>query len=612
MAFLASPGPGERENAMFRLPPTWLGFTALLAILPADSPGSTCRDVDGDGICLCEDRCSALAHPENADVDGDGVGDPCDADYNEDGVTSGYDYLRLNACLGTSEADPAWSCADGPTCGALMGLAPGFFPHDWRGCREANHSKGGGSNHHSHRREGPGAGGPPAIDDADLDALMGEFGTAAGPSGQVFCSAQDAFPGAEGVGAKVVGGRGGQVIAVTNLNDSGPGSLRAAIETPGPRTVVFRTGGRIWLDSRIEILEPFLTIAGQTAPGGGIELANGNATKTPLEVRTHQVILRNLRIRPGPGGEPDALTVDGLYGARDVIVDHCSLGWALDENLALVRGADRVTVQWSLLSEALDCSTHSKGCHSKNFLIDGDLPVAISVHHNLLAHAAERHPRIAPPGHFDFVNNVVYNPRFEPDDWGPMHVETSEGVIDPIRVNAVGNTYRPGADSGPADWFADGENAFSIYSADNSVPAAFLRPGDEDHLAAAPPEIALAYPISTESAQDAFDAVLAPGGAGATQALACDGTRLERRDPIDQRIVDDVQNGTGAIIDDPSEVGGYPFVDPGTPCPDADLDGMPDEFETLQGLDPGDPSDHAGDADADGYTNLEEFLDGNP
>src|SRR5690606_17601334 len=176
-----------------------------------------------------------------------------------------------------------------------------------------------------------------------------------------------AFPGAEGFGAFTPGGRGGRVIAVTTLESDGPGSLRAAVQAKGPRIIVFRVGGLIDMKGGIAIEEPFVTIAGQTAPGDGICLANGSLT-----IRTHDVVLRHLRVRVGDGptgGNPenrDALCIAGSGDeAYNIVVDHCSFSWALDENVQTWRGPRDITIQWSITSESLLDSLHPKGRHGK-------------------------------------------------------------------------------------------------------------------------------------------------------------------------------------------------------------------------------------------------------
>ena len=201
------------------------------------------------------------------------------------------------------------------------------------------------------------------------------------------CGALPAFPGAEGFGAMASGGRGGVVLQVTNLNDSGPGSLRAAILASGPRIVVFRVGGTIELLTRIDISNPDITIAGQTAPGGGITLKNHPSnTRSPLKVETDNVILRYIRSRPGPSDLPsatlDALTIEG----HRVIIDHCSLSWATDEVLNTWLDSSEITIQWTIIAEGLEDSNHPDGPHSRGALL-GDHSTRVSVHHCLFAHS---------------------------------------------------------------------------------------------------------------------------------------------------------------------------------------------------------------------------------
>ncbi|MCK4747771.1 MAG: pectate lyase, partial [Bacteroidales bacterium] len=239
---------------------------------------------------------------------------------------------------------------------------------------------------------------------------------------------QLAFPGAEGFGAYAKGGRGGKVIYVDNLNDSGPGSLRVAVEDSVPRTVVFNVSGTIELKSDLVISSPDITIAGQTAPGEGICLKD-----YLLKVRrTHDVVVRFLRVRPGiADGKPDdAINIDH---SRYVIVDHCSASWSTDEVLNTWHGSHDITVQWCLLSEPLNNSIHRPG-HGYSASIGGK---RASYHHNLLANAAGRNPSVS-AGYegfgqvFDFSNNVVFN-------W---QSRTCDGK--PEMVNFTGNYYKAG------------------------------------------------------------------------------------------------------------------------------------------------------------------------
>jgi pectate lyase len=245
-----------------------------------------------------------------------------------------------------------------------------------------------------------------------------------------------AFPGAEGYGAKATGGRGCDVYEVTNLNNDGPGSLRDAVKE-GSRTVVFRVSGTIELTGRLEINKPNITIAGQTAPGDGITLR-----RAELFIKnTNNVIVRYIRSRPGDEAkaELDAITV---WNSSDVILDHCSMSWSTDSLNDVVKESGNVTVQWCILSEPLVKSVHAKGSHGYATGWDGRTKGGGSFHHNLIAHAASRAPRIGKHnvgrGLNDCRNNVIYNS-------GPAY--GAEGGD----LNFVANYYRPGPTNGRPD-----------------------------------------------------------------------------------------------------------------------------------------------------------------
>jgi pectate lyase len=430
-----------------------------------------------------------------------------------------------------------------------------------------------------------------------------------------------AFPGAEGFGSGTIGGRGGKVIKVTTLNDSGPGSLRAAVNAGYPRTVVFSVAGTIELKSSLVIAHPYITIAGQTAPGAGITLRAVRAdVGALLEIATHDVIVRFLTLRSGPPSAGDAISIlaSDSHDTYNVVVDHNSVSWAVDRNLSTWYDVHDISVQWNLLSEALDCSIHPKGCHSKGVLLGGyasdeqkNRPGAynISFHHNLMAHNGERNPYIEASGVIDVVNNVAYNP------FGTFSHIDMLNQLAPIPVNFRGNYFKPGPDT---------EVKYSIKAINPGVPGAGIfvqgnigpkRTSDKKpEIDVVDPDarmyvVAAAYPfapIETTSALEAYDRVLA--GAGANIGLSCDGQFFARRDSIDQRVVNEVKSGTGKIIDDPSEVGGWLIIDPSPPCADTDRDGMADAWENKYAFDPGNASDSSVDTDADGYSNLEEFL----
>ncbi|UCE86745.1 MAG: pectate lyase [Deltaproteobacteria bacterium] len=418
------------------------------------------------------------------------------------------------------------------------------------------------------------------------------------------------FPSAEGFGTGTPGGRRGAILEVTTLADDGPGSLRAAVETPGPRIVVFRVGGTIELESSIAIEHPFITIAGQTAPGDGITLRNSpRNAKTPLKIRTHDVVIRFLRSRPGSHpdetGTLDAITIANEEGdVYNVVVDHSSFSWATDEVFSTYYAAHDITVQWSIISEALDCATHVElrklQCHSMGMLLGSVGSRQLSIHHNLFAHNRHRNPRIKTMGTVDVVNNVVYNPGSGNGWRSPTYVHGGHAVVP---VNYIANLLKPGPDTGAADWYIDTAEVVKVYAEGNEVPNEVIDPASRDMLVDAPHWTAA---VAASSALEAYDRVLE--SAGASLGLDCDGTPYARRDAVDARVVREVESGGGGIIDDPSEVGGWPDLSGGTPCADSDRDGMPDAFEIRAGLDPSDPGDGHRDADGDGYTNVEEFL----
>ncbi|HUG35546.1 MAG TPA: hypothetical protein VML54_01270, partial [Candidatus Limnocylindrales bacterium] len=330
----------------------------------------------------------------------------------------------------------------------------------------------------------------------------------------------------------------------------------------------------------------YLTIAGQTAPGDGITIRNGSHRSTPLRVETHDVVIRHLRIRPGPGGGPDGLSIGR---GRNIVVDHCSVGWAVDENLAVTGHSYDVTVQWSIVAEGLHDSTHPKGPHSMGDLIGSRGNV--SLHHNLYAHNDARNPRIGGGSKtVDFVNNVIYN-------FGSMAGRLSAHRL--IRINYVGNVLRPGPDShGDAVALAlPKPYPIALYADGNVLPPAGLVADDRKDILV--DERHPAPPVTTSPPMAAYEAVLR--SAGATRP---------RRDAIDARIVASVRERDGRIIDRPEQVGGWIAARGGTAPADRDGDGMPDAWEVRHGFDPDDPSDGSEDADGDGYTNVEEFLNG--
>lgn len=425
-----------------------------------------------------------------------------------------------------------------------------------------------------------------------------------------------AFPGAEGEGAISLGGRGGRAITVTTLADDGPGSLRAAVEARGPRTVVFAVSGTIALKKPLRITEGRITIAGQTAPGDGITLRDH-----PLMVDADDVVVRFIRSRLGDeaGADDDAISVGS--GQR-IILDHVSASWSSDESLSVsVARADlgrpayqHVTVQWSLIGESLNCNVAKKGaCHGFGSLLRGAHGTRLSMHHNLWASHQDRMPRpgnyLMPDkdklgGFYDIRANVFYN-------WGAERAGYNlDRSGERASYNFVGNVYLRGPSSKGAFAFEEsnpGARAFFAWnSMDGQLPADpwTLVRAHKEHLPAGLPQgykqpgpFRLA-PVTVEAPHRTLARVL--DGVGASLV----------RDAVDQRLVDDVRQRRGRLINSQTEVGGWPVLQ-SRPAPlDSDGDGMPDAWETQQGLNPHDASDAARLDPATGYTALERYLNG--
>ncbi|CAG7630303.1 Ig-like domain-containing protein [Paenibacillus allorhizosphaerae] len=401
-------------------------------------------------------------------------------------------------------------------------------------------------------------------------------------------SALPAFPGAEGGGMYTTGGRGGEVYEVTNLNDSGLGSLRDAV-SQGNRTVVFRVSGNIQLASQLNITGSNLTIAGQTAPGDGISVNNYS-----IYVKADNVILRYLRFRMGDQSpsEGDAVSIDGR---KNIIIDHCSFSWAIDEVLS-PQTTDNLTVQWSIIGEALHMSKHEKGRHGFGGLWGAGNN---TYHHNLLVHNSSRNPRFkgrteVDKRNLDYRNNVVYN-------WNYKTAYGGNGA----NVNMINNYNKFGPDTllsardlvldeigGVGQWYIDGNyiDGSPSITADNWAGVHDF----EGNIKLTEP---VPYaPVTTHSAEEAYALVLAQAGA-----------IMPKRDSVDARIIDDVRNRTGRQINSPAEVGGWPVLN-SLPAPtDTDHDGMPDDWELARGLNPNDAADR-NDISSNGYTNLENYL----
>lgn len=410
-----------------------------------------------------------------------------------------------------------------------------------------------------------------------------------------------AFPGAEGAGRHSAGGRGGIVLRVTTLADSGPGSLRAAIEARGARTILFDVAGTIRLASDLVIGEPRITIAGQTAPGGGIAIADRT-----LVVNADDVVIRHIRSRRGDlaPGEGDSIWI---RGGRRIILDHVSASWSVDETLSASARYENgggywdLTVQWSVIAESLRRSHHGKGAHGYGSLIRGGRGARISFHHNLWAHHVARMPR---PGNYaapdadpvgplmEFRSNLFYN-------WGRGFAGNNDDEATLIRYNFIDNAYLAGPDSEGALAFRDNNRLAQAFFAGNSMNGAV--PGDPWSLVggrlpngyrlSAPVEVA---PVAADPAASAMARILASAGAWP-------------RDAADARVIESVRARTGRHIDSQEEVGGWPILAAGMAEPDGDGDGMPDAWERRHGFDPAAADGH-GDRDGDGMTNLEDYL----
>ncbi len=416
---------------------------------------------------------------------------------------------------------------------------------------------------------------------------------------------QLAFPGAEGAGRFAVGGRGGKVFVVTSLADAGPGTLREAVEAKGPRIVVFAVDGTIRLARPLRITQPNITIAGQSAPGGGITLRD-----YPLEVEADDVVIRFIRSRLGDESrtESDAIWV---IGGHRIILDHVSASWSVDETLSASanykapgQGFWDLTVQWSIIADSLTHSLHAKGEHGYGSLIRGGQGARISFHHNLWANHEARMPRpgnysgpdIDPLGaFFDFRCNVFYN-------WGGGHSGYNADKATLARYNFVNNAYVAGPNSGKMIAFEESNSLAHAFFAGNSMNGAV--PADPWSLVSGlqvpgyrldqPVDMA---PVGCDSAASAYDAVLAWAGAS------------KSRDAVDLRVIAGVRTKTGKQIDTQGEDGGWPDLAKGKAPADRDRDGMPDAWERAHGLDPG-KDDSATDRDGNGYSAIEDYLNG--
>ncbi len=437
-----------------------------------------------------------------------------------------------------------------------------------------------------------------------------------------------AFPGAEGFGRFTTGGRGGKVIYVTKLNDDGSeGTLRYAINQSGKRTIVFNIGGTIQLTSRLLINFGDLTIAGQSAPGGGITIRD-----FPVVINANNVIIRYLRFRMGDAAKQEADALEARF-QKNLIIDHCSMSWSTDET-ATFYANENTTLQWCIISESLKTSVHEKGSHGYGGIWGGK---NASFHHNLLAHHDSRNPRLgeeagkafALTDKVDIRNNVIYN-------WGSNSTYGGEAM----NVNLVNNYYKPGpaTPSGSkrnriisidknkmegtevfnlwGKFFIDGNFVEgSSQTSQNNWTYGVINQFHNSYGVVSQEEInqmrlnaphSIEENVFTHSAIKALDLVLENAG----HSLV--------RDAVDIRIVKNVKENSysyegslgskNGIIDSQEDVGAWPDLETGSPVLDSDLDGIPDEWENQNKLDPNLKSDGSKIKSGTPYTYLEIYL----
>lgn len=432
-----------------------------------------------------------------------------------------------------------------------------------------------------------------------------------------------AFPGAEGFGRYTTGGRGGKVLYVTNLEDSGPGSLRHAIQTAGPRFILFKVSGNIALKSNLDIRFGDLTIAGQTAPGDGICLMN-----YPVTIAANNVIIRFLRFRMGDAAQQEGDALGGRF-CKQVIIDHCSMSWSTDECVSFYAN-ENTTVQWCFMSESLRNSVHGKGAHGYGGIWGGKYA---SFHHNLLAHHDSRNPRLgetagdafALTNLVDLRNNVIYN-------WAGNSCYGGEAM----NVNIVNCYYKPGPVTtkkerilsldkntvvGTAVYNQWGKYYIAgnvlegstratsdnwTYGVYNQFHAKYGTISDSEKAAM---RLDSEHPthgnIRTHTASEAYEKVLATGGASLV------------RDAVDKRLVEEVRSGTytfngsngstKGIIDSQGDVGGWPVLKAGIAPTDSSGDGMPDAWKTEKKLNPA-KYEANGRNLSTGYDNVEVYI----
>lgn len=397
-------------------------------------------------------------------------------------------------------------------------------------------------------------------------------------------SAALAFPGAVGPGAATPGGRGGKIIRVTTLAPDGPGSFKAAVEAKGPRIIVFEVGGVIDMGRRtLTITEPFLTIAGQTAPGPGITLI-----RTGIDVKTHDVVMRHLRVYTGVDGQPkrsgweaDALST---VAAHNVVIDHCTFLWAIDENMSASgpRFDGKTVAEWrkgtshditfsnNLAAEGLADASHPKGEHSKGSLVH-DNTTGIVFYRNIWAHNVERAPLVKGGAQVLMINNLIYNPGHRAVHYNLMNLEWVGHDYVTGQITAIGNILRGGndTDEGLPFLMLGGDGDLQYYGKDNIAVDRHGNPLPEfGRYGETRAELIRAKaPLAPVAGYD-----ILPTRDVETSVLATAGARPWARDDEEIRILFYIAEGRGEIIDDEKQVSAYPEVEAPVRAPFVEAD----------------------------------------
>lgn len=425
-----------------------------------------------------------------------------------------------------------------------------------------------------------------------------------------------AFPGAQGYGASAIGWQGGQIIAVTTLDDHGPGSLRACAETAEPRVCIFQLSGTIELDGPI-IVRSNVYIAGQTAPGDGIQLRVRRSDHGPLIVKNaHDVVIRFLKLRPGTGGAVsaniDALTVEN---SSRIYLGNLSMGFASDETFNIhvaSGGAQDITLADSILAYSLDRANHPKGAHSKGALICSDeghdiLCGRVSLLRNLFAHHRDRNPDVKSTGAgpVEVINNIFYNPISQFAEIYDLIGEVRLAYIGNLALTGPSTSARAAHAVEAFDWtenadiqiWARDNLAYRWEDCDTRVPIGVLDAEAETDISAKPIPITV-----TPMPADQLEIALPPR----LGDVLPDGSH---RDALDQRTLDDLLRCTGRVINRVEDVGGWPRIASVAAPADSDGDMLPDAWEAAHpGLDPARADDPWADADGDGMASVQNFL----